>query len=388
MPSNSGSFLSKMCQELHIDDPQQAEYDIAHWNLLLASNLPGSENLDIDHLLRKLDDWTRQVQRETERGYYRFLQNPAEFNYSQGTYCILVLISVLERDLGVCYNPARISDPTFQDPYSIDPDVSNSADMFIHGLLDGPGGSCASMPILYTAVGRRLGYPMKLVEAPGHLFSRWDDLDGTFNNIREYFNIDAAGQGFVSHPDDHYRQWPRPWTDTEQKHDWYLKSLTTEEEIAAMLATRGSCLEDNHRVAEAFMCFHWAYQLTQDLRYYQKAAQLQKQIQESHERLIHDLTELDELRRQREKRLPHQPIVNRGQQPQASPRPQPYHARDVGHGPACNCPQCQQERPAALAKRNGDFGHGPSCQCAHCSDNRRVAKSASRSPFGSRPPFP
>lgn len=318
MDANANTALLKMCEELHITHPQQPEYDIAQWNLLLASNLPGSEDLNIDRLLDKLDEWTNQVRRETERGYYRFLQNPAEFNYSQGTYCVLVLISVLERDLGVRYNPARISDPTFQDPYSINPDVSNSQDMFIHGLLDGPGGTCASMPILYTAVGRRLGYRMKLVEAPGHLFSRWDDLEGKFNNIREYFNIDAAGQGFVSHSDDHYRHWPRPWNEIEQKHDWYLKSLTTEQEIAAMLATRGSCLEDNKRLGEAFMCFHWAYQLTKDRRYYQQAAFLQKQIQDAQEQLLRHLSELDELPRQREKRLPHQPIINRGHQPQGS----------------------------------------------------------------------
>ncbi len=39
-------------------------------------------------------------------------------------------------------------------------------------IADDNGGTCVSMPVLYTAVARRLGYPVKLVLAKGHAFCR------------------------------------------------------------------------------------------------------------------------------------------------------------------------------------------------------------------------
>ena len=50
------------------------------------------------------------------------------------------------------------------------------------------------MPILYIAIGRRLGYPLKLVHAHGHDFVRWDEPGG------ERFNIDATSPGFHLRP--------------------------------------------------------------------------------------------------------------------------------------------------------------------------------------------
>ena len=90
----------------------------------------------------------------------------------------------------------------FQDPNCFDPDFSDSRDLFIHGLVYGPGGTCIRCPSLYAAVGRRLGYPLKLVESKGHLFVRWDDPNG------ERLNIEATGQGLSCPADEHYRTWP------------------------------------------------------------------------------------------------------------------------------------------------------------------------------------
>lgn len=42
--------------------------------------------------------------------------------------------------------------------------------------------------MLYVAIGRRLGYPLKLVECKGHLFVRWEDA-------KERFNIEGTSRG-------------------------------------------------------------------------------------------------------------------------------------------------------------------------------------------------
>jgi hypothetical protein len=54
--------------------------------------------------------------------------------------------------------------------------------------------------VVYAAVGRRLGYPIRLVRTKLHLFNRWDD-----ETTGERFNIDgSAYRGVNSHPDEHY----------------------------------------------------------------------------------------------------------------------------------------------------------------------------------------
>ncbi len=152
--------------------------DIALLNLVAARDLPATESLDIPACLDKLDDWAARVRIETLHHLYRFdaraSEPPSEYGYgsSFGRFLCYFLLQVLQEDCGVRYNPARKFQPNFCEP----------ADLFIHGILDekGAGGTCASMPVVYVAIGRRLGYPLKLVEGREHLFFRWDDPGGTF----------------------------------------------------------------------------------------------------------------------------------------------------------------------------------------------------------------
>ena len=121
-----------------------------------------------------------------------------------------MLITVLQQDLHVRYNPARIEPLDKPSP----PDVffADSRDGLLHGLL-GPRrlGTCASMPVLYVAVGRRLGYPLKLVASKGHLFLRWEDSKERFN----FEGTNDHGGSFFS--DAHYQQWPFPISEQEMK---------------------------------------------------------------------------------------------------------------------------------------------------------------------------
>src|SRR5205085_7410862 len=99
---------------------------------------------------------------ETERHFYRFRANPAEFENSEGYFRMLMMAVVLYEDFGVRYNPARISAPAPSE--DDDHFFFDSRDVFLHGLLGSTrSGTCSSMPVLYVAIGRRLGYPLKLV---------------------------------------------------------------------------------------------------------------------------------------------------------------------------------------------------------------------------------
>jgi hypothetical protein len=249
--------------------------DIALLNLVAARGLPATESLDIPACLDKLDDWATRVRIETLRHLYRFdprsEETPSEFAYgsSFGRFLCYFLLQVLQEECGVRYNAVRKFRPNFCEP----------ADLFIHGILEetGNGGTCASMPVVYVAVGRRLGYPLKLVEGREHLFFRWDDPRGTFLRWPnagdcwvppDRFNVEGSGEGIAYRTDAHYMQWPQLWTEVDFVHGRYLRSLNASEELAAFLVQRGECFWDLGQHHEAMKAYFFARRLaSNDSRY-------------------------------------------------------------------------------------------------------------------------
>lgn len=232
-----------LAELLALPSDQLERVDIALMNLLCAEGLPGSESLDIQAVLATLDAWAEGVALETARSYAQFLRDPADYENSEGYFKALVLVTVLERDLGVRYNLERADQPDFR----------NSKDQFIHGMVnDSNGGTCVSMPVVDLAIGRRLGYPLKLALAREHVFWRWDD------GRSPPMNFNNAGRGLRSDPDEFYRSWPRPITDEDLKHREFLVSLTPAEELAVFLAARGHCLMANGRYKDALEAYRAA----------------------------------------------------------------------------------------------------------------------------------
>jgi len=226
---------------------QLADVDIAEMNLLCATDLPGAEKLDITSCLATLDKWAQRVRHWTDRSLWDFYKRPQDFKNSEAKFRVLLLISVLQQDFGVHYN----------DRGERNCDFSSAKNPFIHGMIDDPnGGTCASMPVMYVAVGRRLGYPMKLVLAKTHVLARWEDPRAS-----ERFNIEGTNAQFADHPDSYYQDWPHRITDAELKRGWYLKSLRPAEELAVFLQNRACCLMDNGRFADAKVAFAASYRL-------------------------------------------------------------------------------------------------------------------------------
>lgn len=135
-------------------------------------------------------------------------------------------------------------------------------------LGDGAGGTCISMPVIYTAVARRLGYPVKLVTTKAHVFARWDAVDHENPRLRGRFNIEATNQGMNSFDDEYYTTWPARVSAAEIEADNHLQSLSREEELALFLATRGHCLHDIGEVPEAVAVYGKAMELAPHVRLY------------------------------------------------------------------------------------------------------------------------
>ncbi len=235
---------------LTLTDEELACQDIAVVNLACAEGLPGAEEIDHAFCLGQLNAWAEMVRQHTERLLRtQFSRRPWDFHHSEAYFRALDLITVLQRDLGVRYNPAKIPEDA---PF-------DTADCFLHGILQGDGGTCASLPVLYAAVGRRLGYPLRLVPARGtsfnHLFVRWDDPAG------ERFNMEATSRGLNCYPDDYYRTGRYVADAQAEQLGGYLRSQTPREELAGFLAERGFLWRQHgaHRQAVNSLAWAWAF---------------------------------------------------------------------------------------------------------------------------------
>ncbi|NLW85655.1 MAG: hypothetical protein GXY38_02145 [Planctomycetes bacterium] len=249
-----GRAAKTLDELLSIPVEKLGEVDIAEMNLLCAVGLPGSEELDIDHALATLDQWAAKVAFETNRHLYR-VADPRyadHYRHSEAYLRAEFLVQVLCEDVGVKYNLAAKDNFDFKD----------SRVAFIHGMIpmpgetlkDAPGGTCASMPVMVTAVGRRLGYPLKLATTQGHIFVRWDGQNHANPAWRERFNMEVTN-GFASFEDDYYKTWPFKLSDYDVQANRYLLSLSPQEELTEFLAARGHCGLDNGQIAFAARCY-------------------------------------------------------------------------------------------------------------------------------------
>lgn len=340
-----------------------SECDIAYLNLIAAGGLPGTSDIEVDQLLETLEHWADRVKLEIWRHLYRFdprsLDEPDEFSHgnSLGRFLCWYMLQTLQLDCGVSYREDRKFAPDFCEP----------ADLFIHGIVDdnGEGGTCASMPVVYVAVGRRLGFPLYLVETKSHLFFRWDDPHGTTLHWKnppldlwippDRFNVDGSGEGIAYHDDAYYMQWPEPWTDFDFDHARNLRSLSPTEDLAAFLIQRAECFEDLKRPKQSLEAIALArYLVPDDPRYQMLEVKLQHQLRAAHAQMEAELAAMMRDREQRERKLR-------------------ANFEFPDHGPTCQCARCQQRRQANVAKLQTP--HGQSCQCLEC---RRVRETVSQ----------
>jgi hypothetical protein len=173
-------------QLLTMSEEKLASIDIALMNLVCAEGLKGSECLNVSQSLSILEDWTEIVRKDTQLRMTAFRQNPGKYDNSENLFKLVNMILCLKDEIGVDYNQEIMRREAFPD----------SRDVFIHGCLTSQKqGGCISIPILCVSVGRRLGYPLKLVLTKRHVFFRWED-------DKEVFNMEACCPGCDTHPDE------------------------------------------------------------------------------------------------------------------------------------------------------------------------------------------
>jgi hypothetical protein len=221
---------------VRLSDVELTRLDIAVMNLACAEGLPGADRINWELCLRTLDDWARRCAKFTSQMMPYFHRGRCDYPDSEPRFRIQAMITHLQRDIGVRYHPGRKKDT----------DVFQPEDSFVYGVIQGEGGTCGNLPIIYTAIGRRLGYPLMLGTTRTHGFCRWDSLP-----CGECFNIEASGEGVSFFPDEHYRIGRFEMPPETVEACGYIESLSPREEVATFMGQRAACWmqEKNYREA-------------------------------------------------------------------------------------------------------------------------------------------
>jgi hypothetical protein len=231
-------------------EEELSRQDLALKNIACAVGFAerGHPEPDARAAARRCDEMAAAVREATK--FHIFQASPQDWDGSEAVFRMHVLATVLQHKFGVRYNPAKKSPDVLLEP----------EDSFIHGILWGGGGTCASLPVLFTAVGRRLGYPLQLASAVAegriwHLFCRWEEPGG------ERFNIEATAPGLGINLDDDYRTGRFQISPSDEKHCGLLNSLSPREELAVFLGDRGHCWLERKHYPNAATTFAWAWGL-------------------------------------------------------------------------------------------------------------------------------
>ena len=259
LPPSSANHVLDTIDSLLSSPTLPDSFDIAILNLACAPDINGK---DKDAILKShlgtLEHWVDHVREQTARNYHHYLEDPKQFK-NEADWKLGMMVTIIAQDFKLRYDPTLTSlkqQNSDNITFFAKPDS-----VFLTGCLgESRTGTCASLPVLYVAIGRRLGYPMHLVMAKSHLFARWDDGQGT------RINLEAANSGgYASHTDDYYRSWPFPLSPEEEKTGSYLTNLTSQQSLAIFLSIRATCFQVTRDNTSAIHAAAAAYRLAPDL---------------------------------------------------------------------------------------------------------------------------
>ena len=276
-PKTLDALLKIPFKDLH-------KVDLARMNILCASGLPGGPTANIERYITTLDYWAFFIGLETQNRLPQYQANPKEQQHFDNVakYKMAMIDAVLKQDIGLTYN-LELAD------YDLPANVffANSQDIFIHGLMIDdrkPLGTCSNMPVLYAAIARRLGYPVKLVEAKNHLFIRWEDTQYRIN-----FEVSNSG-AMIFRSDEEYKEKPIKMTDEDIKRRGLLISFEPQRELAEFLSMRGICAKETGYFTIARKAYYHASLLAPEYQPIQNA--FNEALALEHEQIRQDATKI------------------------------------------------------------------------------------------------
>src|SRR5258708_185697 len=86
-----------------LDNLRLGEFETGNLNFVCATGLPGVDSAAIPEYIERLTKWMGIVCVETALSLPRFKRTPAKYENSEEYFRMLVMVTVLQRDLGVHY---------------------------------------------------------------------------------------------------------------------------------------------------------------------------------------------------------------------------------------------------------------------------------------------
>ena len=130
-----------------------------------------------------MDGWTARFRRWLPTVEHNFRQSPQQYKNDIRFFRLGMLAQFLDRHVGIAYvekqkqaqvasrKAGRKAQVAYTDP----------GHLLLHGLINTKRGTCATMPALHVAIGRRLGWPVGLACANSHYVCRFDDGQVIYN---------------------------------------------------------------------------------------------------------------------------------------------------------------------------------------------------------------
>ena len=170
-----------------------------------------------------------------------FHKSPRKWRNDINFFRLGMLATYLTRECGIRYDE-KYSQEQKQGKVSR---YTEPGALLLHGLIDTKRGTCANMPVLHVAIGRRLGWPVSLAAVGPHYVCRYDDG-------KVHYNIEATytGPGFVSDSDEEYMKNDHlPRRAKTSGSDF--RSLTAREMLGVFISARARYYRDTNRFGKA-----------------------------------------------------------------------------------------------------------------------------------------
>jgi len=186
-----------VAQLITLSDAELEQVDIVEMNIAVARGIPGLEKLDYDHYRSTVDKWTDQFRLLLAAKEFDFRKNPERFKNDINFFRLGLLAEFLDYHVGVAYveNQKQALKRGLKSISYTDP-----GHLMLHGLIDTKRGTCATMPTLHVAIGRRMGWPVSVSCAKSHFICRYDDGEVVYN----IESTDTGRGGFAAPTDQEY----------------------------------------------------------------------------------------------------------------------------------------------------------------------------------------
>ena len=198
-PASAGDGQRTVAQLIALSDAELERVDIVEMNIAVAREIPGLERLDYEIYRKRVDGWTDQFRRWLPTVEHAFKKSPAKYQNDVNFFRLGMLSQFLDEQVGIAYVEQQKTD---QKRGVKEVRYTDPGDLLLHGLIDTKRGTCATMPALHVAIGRRLGWPVSLACAKSHYVCRYDDGKAVYNMEA----TDTGRGGFAAGSDSDYME--------------------------------------------------------------------------------------------------------------------------------------------------------------------------------------